>query len=119
MFEIGVTQHFDAAHRLDGYPGVCSRTHGHRFSVEVTLSGNKLDRLGMLIDFKTVKDRLNDVLCQFDHYYINEEPNFRNTNPTAENLANFIYGELLFRGLKVDKVTIWETPECRVSYSEP
>ena len=62
--------------------------------VEAVVRGRVLDDLGMLIDFKTVKGLLADVLDRFDHRYLNElAPFSEGIHPTAEHLARVIYEE--------------------------
>lgn len=118
MYKLSVTDHFDAAHYIKDYEGKCSREHGHRWTVEVALEGHYLDRCNMLIDFKYIKEKLGFILDRLDHYQLNEvlgEPNL-----TAEFLAEHIYSGIKFElaDFKLSHVTVWETPECGVEYSE-
>jgi len=119
MFEILVEEKFDAAHCLRGYPGNCERLHGHTYKVQVILRTAKLDNLGMAVDFRTVKAALRDILQTLDHSYMNELPEFTETNPSAENLACYIYAKMKEKlpGL-VNKVTVWETESSAASYWE-
>ena len=119
MYKIAVAKHFDAAHHIIGYQGDCSRQHGHRFSVQVTIEGKELDSKGMLTDFKLVKDILEEkVLDKFDHYDLNEIPPFNEGyNPTAENIAKYIYGKL--KGIiGLSTVRVYESPEAYAEYWE-
>ncbi|WP_294158998.1 6-carboxytetrahydropterin synthase QueD [uncultured Selenomonas sp.] len=128
MYQLKVQGAFEAAHQIPGYPGKCARLHGHNWVVEATVQGTKLDDLGMLIDFKTVKAALHDALDRFDHRYLNElEPFSSDTKPTAENLARIIFEELApaacFEAHGSDAalsaVTVWESPKSSVTYSKP
>ena len=94
MYELTVIVEFEAAHRIVDYPGKCDRLHGHNWSVEVTVEGEKLNSLGMLIDFKELKGEVNKVMDLLDHNYLNELPAFQKINPTAENIAKFIYEKM-------------------------
>ena len=67
MFEIKVNAEFEAAHRIAGYPGKCDRLHGHSWTVEISAVGNELDELGMLVDFKKVKQAAMEILDRMDH----------------------------------------------------
>ena len=117
MYKVSTTQHFDAAHFLRGYPGPCQRLHGHRFLVEVIVSGEELNKLGMLIDFKTIKDVLKThILSKFDHYCLNEIVPFDKVNPTAENLAKYIYDQLKPYIEFLDSVKVYESPDCYAEY---
>ncbi len=123
MYEITASSHFDAAHFLRGYPGRCANIHGHRWKVEIALQGNKLNEQGILLDFMEVKNMLHEVLAVFDHQMINEIPPFDELNPTAENLAGFIWQTMDGRlrdqigdQIKITRVTVWESPAAGASY---
>lgn len=123
MFEIKVSAEFEAAHRVAGYPGKCDRLHGHSWVVEASVIGSKLDNLGMLVDFKLVKGRLRELLENLDHRMLNELPAFENINPTAENIAQYVYNEMkkaeFFNdNAKLKYIQVWESPKSSVIYTE-
>jgi len=118
MYDIEVFSSFSSAHKLRGYKGKCENLHGHNWKVGVRISSKKLDKLGMVIDFKAVKKILKDVLMGLDHKNLNETPRFKKINPTSENLADFIYGELKKRGLPVASVSVWEADDSKATYSK-
>ncbi|MBQ1875992.1 MAG: 6-carboxytetrahydropterin synthase QueD [Selenomonas sp.] len=124
MYKLKVEGAFEAAHQVIGYPGKCARLHGHNWVVEAEVCGKELDELGMLVDFKVVKKALGDVLDRFDHRFLNElKPFSDGVNPTAENLARIIYGELseasICQGtVHLAAVTVFESPKSSVTYSE-
>jgi 6-pyruvoyltetrahydropterin/6-carboxytetrahydropterin synthase len=122
IYEVFVTSQFAAAHRLKGYPGDCCRVHGHNWSVEVHVQCRELDPIGMGIDFREVKQSIAEVLGGLDHLDLNEVEPFRETNPTAENIARFLYKELRARldsdRIKVSRVLVSETPGAGASYWE-
>lgn len=124
MFEIKVKTEFEAAHRIEGYIGKCSRLHGHSWTVEVCAAGNELDGIGMLVDFKEVKKTVNEILDTMDHQYLNELPAFQaDCNPTAENIAKYLYdrleGHAIFTGrAKLRSIQVWESPRSSVTYSK-
>ena len=117
MFGIEVFSNFSAAHKLRGYRGKCENMHGHNWKVCVTLSADKLNKIGIVTDFKDVKKRLNDVLKKLDHKNLNSIAYFKKVNPTSENLAKFIYGEMKKR-LPVSSVSVWEAEDSKATYSE-
>ena len=51
MYEVSVEDSFAAGHALRGYRGKCENPHGHNYKVQVTLMGEKLDNIGLLLDF--------------------------------------------------------------------
>ena len=123
MYELTVRSAFEAAHFISGYAGKCSRLHGHNWIIEAIVRGDKLDSLGMLIDFKILKAELNKILDEFDHRFLNELETFREENPTAENLARKIYKKLaaaeIFSGAaKLYAVKVFESPNSCVTYYE-
>lgn len=128
MFEITVKRRFSAAHRLEGYSGQCAALHGHTWTVEVTVAGDRIDGCGMLMDFKTLKEMVDVIIRQFDHTYLNELECFSSpggrTNPTAENLAFFIYCKVkeelprIAPGVFLQGVRIWESPDASAFYRE-
>ena len=77
MYELTVRSAFEAAHFISGYNGKCSRLHGHNWNIEAVVRGEKLDALGMLIDFKILKAELNKVLDAFDHRFLNSLPRMK------------------------------------------
>jgi 6-pyruvoyltetrahydropterin/6-carboxytetrahydropterin synthase len=119
VYELTVKGHFDAAHALRGYPGECSALHGHTWDVEVTVRGDVLDEVGIVYDFKTLKDDLREVLADYDHVLLNDVAPFDELNATAENLARVVYERLAARvsgGVSVSEVAVWESPIARLVY---
>lgn len=121
-YNLKVVSDFASAHTLRDYPGDCSRMHGHNWKVEVEVEATVLDNVGMGIDFKDIKHAARELTDQLDHRYLNDIPPFDSVNPTAENIAAFLY-----RGLadtlnsdrvRVKAVTLWETERACVRYTE-
>ena len=94
IFEVYVQTHFSAAHRLEGYPGDCSRTHGHNWIIEVFVRCPALNAIGIGIDFRDIKVSVKEVLANLDHFDLNELEPFREVNPKSENIAKYLYIEL-------------------------
>jgi 6-pyruvoyltetrahydropterin/6-carboxytetrahydropterin synthase len=107
-----VRDRFSAAHFLKGYKGKCEKVHGHTFEVEAALRVEDLDAVGIGVDFSEIKKALAAVLP--DHTLLNEAYPF---NPSAENLARHLYGELKKR-YPVRAVTVWESEDASATYSE-
>lgn len=114
MYQLIVNRKFDAAHYLPGYDGPCAQLHGHTWRVEVVLQGQRLNDIGILVDFKEIKGQLDHILP--DHTCLNEEFVF---SPTAERIAEYIYNELAVpQGCELVSVTIWESEDCGARYIE-
>ena len=110
---------FEAAHRLPNHPGKCKKLHGHTYRLEVTISTKQLNLQDMVMDFGDLKAIVNSHIIEiFDHSYLNELL----PNPTAEELARYIYLDLSVfiaeaeKGrVKVEKIRLYETSN---SYAE-
>ena len=123
MFELTISVNFEAAHFINNYPGKCCRLHGHNWKVEVNIYGEKLDELGMLIDFRDLKTSVNKIMVNLDHYCLNEIEPFCKINPTAENIAKYIYEQLVEAqefgaDVKLRSVRVWESPSSAATYSQ-
>jgi 6-pyruvoyltetrahydropterin/6-carboxytetrahydropterin synthase len=118
MYSIKIEGHFSSAHNLRGYKGKCESLHGHNWKVEVEAAGDKLNKTGMLMDFKLLKAGLHKILEKLDHKYLNKLPYFKKINPTSENVAKFIYDNLALKIKGLKSVTVWESQNCRARYEE-
>lgn len=120
VFEVYVKTHFSAAHRLAGYPGDCSKVHGHNWMVEAYIKCYKLDEIGIGVDFRDIKDSVGKVLSGLDHSDLNEIEPFTKINPSSENIAKHLYQKLSAKlnsdTIKVSKVKVCETPGAGAYY---
>jgi 6-pyruvoyltetrahydropterin/6-carboxytetrahydropterin synthase len=112
-YQVTVEKHFAAAHALREYKGRCERLHGHNWKVQLTICGRTLNKTGMLVDFTELREVLGNILAVLDHRYINEVAPFDRINPTAENIAAFVFKEsdkvYKKRGVRTDMVRVWES----------
>ncbi len=118
MYSIKVEGNFSSAHNLRGYKGKCEDLHGHNWKVEVLICSDKLDKIGMVMDFKFVKKALTDILEKLDHKYLNKVVYFKKVNPTSENIARYIYDKLKLRMPQLSSVTVWENHSSLAIYDE-
>ena len=125
--------HFNAAHRLyrphwspektEAIFGKCNNPHfhGHNYELIVSVTGEVDSETGYVVDVKILKDYIkSEVEDAFDHKNLNlEVSEFKEKNPTAENIAIVIYNKLkLVLDPHLDlEVTLYETPRNFVSYS--
>ena len=120
MYEVTIETHFSSAHRLRQYNGECERLHGHNWIVKVSVASDKLNDLGMVMDFKELKSKTKALMDEFDHQYLNEVSPFTELNPTTENIAKYVFDRLSkvinTDYIKVSKVTVWESSTCYASY---
>jgi 6-pyruvoyltetrahydropterin/6-carboxytetrahydropterin synthase len=130
---------FDAGHRIPHHKSQCRNLHGHRYALEITLSGdiiaeNQLSESGMVMDFSDVKRIAREAVVDvWDHAFLvhkddktvldflNSIPNHKTvifpTVPTAENMAAEAfkilknqYLDTFGNHLKLDRVRLYETP---------
>ena len=122
VFEICVESQFSAAHSLNGYQGNCAQVHGHNWIVEVFVKCMELNSIGIGIDFREIRQAVKDVINDFDHSCLNEHPEFKDTNPSSENIARFLYKKLGKKinsaNTKVSKVKVSETRSAGAYYWE-
>jgi 6-pyruvoyltetrahydropterin/6-carboxytetrahydropterin synthase len=122
MYEVSVDETFAAAHNLRGYKGKCENLHGHNYKVRVTLSGKEVDSVGLLYDFVHLKQVIQSVIRSLDHKYLNELPPFDVLNPSAENIARYIYDQAAKQlhqapnGAEVSSITVWESDVTSATY---
>lgn len=105
-FTLKFNHHFDSAHQLPDYKGKCANAHGHRWEVRVSVKANRLDGQGMVVDFT----KLKTIIDKLDHCWLNDLVG----NPTAENLASYIFDSLKREGVNVDSVELWESPGASI-----
>lgn len=125
-------EHFNAAHRLHNPSwdaatnekvfGKCNlpHYHGHNYELIVKVTGVPDPQTGYVMDMKVLSDIIRDIVLErFDHKNLNEDTTeFKNLNPTAENIAVVIYGLLrpaIDAALEL-KITLYETPRNFVEY---
>ncbi len=116
MYSVKVEAYFSSAHNLREYKGKCEELHGHNWKVELAVSQVKLDKAGMVADFKRLKEKLNKVLDILDHKYLNNLDYFKKVNPTSENIAQYIYERLKNQIAGISSVTVWESENTSATY---
>ena len=121
MFEVTIEETFAAGHALRNYRGKCENVHGHNYRAQVTLRGAELDAIGLLVDFVELKRVVHAVLDRMDHQWLNDFPPFDTLNPSAENMARYIYDEVSAalktkEGVRVACVRLWETDTASAAY---
>ena len=120
MFIINIKSNFSAAHNLVGYKGNCAKVHGHNWNVRLALRCNKIDEVGMTIDFKILKRDFNNLLSEFDHENLNTLECFKDNNPTSESIAQKIFekAKLVFNNesSSVFEIEVSESEKYSVVY---
>ena len=132
MYKISKTFQFDAAHRLTFHKWKCFNVHWHRYTVNIELASPDTDPNGFIKDFSDltwIKNRLDDNRDHGYIYYTSDEVwiflkekwykifDFGKLEPTAENMAKFLYTLIAEKESLISKVTIYETPTSLAEYS--
>lgn len=139
---------FDAGHRIPDHKSQCRHLHGHRYAIEITLSGEVINKAGdaangMVMDFSQVKDLAKKhVVDLWDHAFLafagdtqivdflSSLPDHKTVIldrvPTAENLAQIafevldaVYRDTYGNHLQLDQVRLYETPNCWADACRP
>lgn len=107
---------FEAAHFLPNVPEghKCRRTHGHSFRGEVSVKGPLDPKLGWVIDFADLRNSIDPIVRDLDHYLLNDIAGLE--NPTAELLAVWIWNRLAPSLPNLHRVTLEETCTSRCHY---
>lgn len=125
--------HFNAAHRLyrpdwddaknNEIFGKCNNPnyHGHNYEMIVSVKGTINPETGYVMDVKILKDLIrSEIEDAFDHKNLNlDVPEFKNLNPTAENIVVVIWNKLrkhISPSLELE-VVLYETPRNFVTYN--
>ena len=122
MYDVTVKTGFAAAHQLRLYDGKYENLHGHNWTAQVTVEANELDPIGVGIDFVKLKAMVEKNLSELDYHNINEVPPFDEQNPSAENIARWLFLKLKVEvntdSTRVKRVEICEMEGCGASYFE-
>lgn len=107
---------FEAAHRLPNVPAThrCSRLHGHSYRVEVRLDGPVDPVTGFVVDFFVLEESFANIMNALDHRCLNDVEGLE--NPTAENIAVWIWDRLEKKLHQLSSVRVYETAECWAEY---
>ena len=121
MFELRVVTRFAAAHQLTMVGAKCENLHGHNWKIEVYVQGESLDKGGVLVDFGVIKRHVRELMETLDHKYLNDLDYFGNgTPPSSENIARYLADSLISRltlpGVRVSRVTAWESDDASATY---
>ena len=121
MFAVSVETHFRASHQLVLEDGSKEPSHNHDWSVTATLSSDKLNNMGIVMNFQELKGMLNEAMAEFENSALETIEYFQRNNPSAENVAKYIYEKLhkkLPRGVKLRNIRVVEEPGCSAQFGE-
>jgi len=121
LFTVVVETHFWASHRLTLPDGSKEPTHCHNWKVAADVSSDRLDSIGCVIDFHELKAILDEIVAVLDNDALDELDYFRTNNPSAENVAKYVYEKLqpkLPGQLRLKNVTVVEQPGCIAKFGK-
>lgn len=120
MYELMVETQFSAAHQLRGYKGKCENLHGHNWRIQVVITAEKLNDIGLAMDFHELKKITNELISTLDHSVLNEMFPFTEINPSSENIAKWMYDSIKKKlnnnNIAVASVTVWEAEAASATY---
>ena len=121
MYELKTIAQFGAAHKLKNIGGKCENLHGHNWRIETFVKGEELDKNGLLVDFKVIKEEVDKIIEGLDHKFLNELEYFKDRNPSSENIARYLYdmlgNALNNKNIQVSRVTVWESDSACATYT--
>lgn len=124
-FSVCVSKSFKAKHHLWLHKDKPEPAHPHHWKVEAYIDSQKLDSEGMALDFIELDKDLDLLIKPFKNSDINKIKPFDKINPTAENIASWIFDRLIKKydtsHQKLEKVVIWEASRysAAVSHERP
>lgn len=122
MFEVAKEIMISSTHRVREHKGGCENIHGHNWKIQVFVQAKELNEMGMVVDFKVLKNEMNNIIMPLDHKDINEIKPFDVINPTSENLSKYIFDEMSKKlndeRMRVSKVVVFETDSSKATYWE-
>ena len=122
MYDVTVKTGFSAAHQLRLYDGKYENLHGHNWTAQVTVEADELNPIGVGIDFVELKEMVERILSRLDYQNIYEISPFDKENPSAENIARWLFLELKTQidteSTRIKRVEICEMEGCGASYFE-
>jgi len=121
MFTISVERHFQASHQLIMPDGSKEPVHDHDWVVTVDLSSEKLNNMGVLMDFRALQAMIDKTIAEFNNKALESISYFQQNNPSAENVAKYIYEKLLIElpeGINLQNVRVVEEPGCSAAFRE-
>ncbi len=121
MFAVSVETRFQASHQLILPDGSKEPAHNHNWSVIANVSSDRLNNMGVVINFQELKAMVNNVVAGFDNSALERIGYFQQNNPSAENVAKYVYEKLhprLPKGVKLRNIRVIEEPGCSAEFGE-
>ena len=121
MYSVIVKTSFKATHNLHFTDGSKEPAHEHQWLITTEISSEKLNKIGLVIDFNEVKGYLKEITAELEGKNLDEIPYFSKKNPSAENVAQYIYEKLEYKlesEVKLEYIMVVEEIGCIGKYSK-
>ena len=121
LFAVSVETHFWASHQLTLPTGSKEPLHYHNWSVTADVGSDKLDSMGLVIDFHRLKAILDNIVDELGNRSLNKIDYFRQNGSSAENIAKYIYEKLqvkLPKSVNLNYIGVAEEPGCSAKFSK-
>lgn len=121
MFTIKVETSFNASHQLPKRNGVLEPVHEHNWKIEASVSSEKLNQSGCVMDFNELKEVMNQITWNFQDESFDKIEYFRQNSQSAEVLAEYLYQRLeqkLTQDVLLNSITVTEQSFCRARFSK-
>lgn len=121
MFKISIETHFRASHQLALPDGSKEPLHDHDWVVTADVGSEKLDRMGLVMDFGRLKVTVDNIVSEFDNTPLEKIDYFQQHNSSAENVAKYIYEKLepkLPQEVKLLSISVVEEPGCSAKFAK-
>ncbi len=121
MFTISVETRFWASHQLALPDGSKEPAHRHNWAVTADVSSDRLDSMGLVMDFNRLKTMVDNIVAQLNNKPLNGIDYFRQNSSSAENVAKYIYDKLNSQmpdGTGLDSITVAEEPGCSAKFGK-
>lgn len=121
MFTISVETHFWASHQLVLSDDSKEPVHYHNWLVTAEVGSDRLNDMAVVMDFHKLKQMVDNIAAEFDNKALNEIGCFRQNNPSAENVAKYIYDKLrmeLPESVELRNVKVVEQTGCSAKFGD-
>jgi len=121
LFTVTVETHFSASHQLTLPNGSQEPLHYHNWVVTADVSRDRLNSMAVVMNFQRLKAIIDNIVAEFDNAALNNVHYFQQNNPSAENVARYIFEKLepkLPEGVGLENVKVAEEPGCSAKFSK-
>jgi 6-pyruvoyltetrahydropterin/6-carboxytetrahydropterin synthase len=121
LFTVSIETRFSAAHQLTLKDGSKEPLHEHDWLVTASASSDRLNSMGVVIDFHVLKEMMEGVVGKLAHRRLDQLEHFKKNNPSAEVVARYIYEKLetmMPKNVKLEHVNVAEEPGCKAKFSK-